>query len=70
MRASRRDTLRLTIAILLAGVVVGVVGAAFTGMLGQMGELRLAMGDFALDHAIPGWLAAAAWRTSICSPSN
>ena len=57
--ADRGGTLRLTIATLLAGVLVGVLGALFIGALGQMDGARLAVVDFAHSHSFPGWLAAA-----------
>jgi H+/Cl- antiporter ClcA len=58
MMADRWDTLRLTIATLLAGVVVGVLGALFIGTLGRMDGVRLALVDFTAGQSFPGWLAA------------
>jgi CIC family chloride channel protein len=57
MMADRWDTLRLTIATLLAGVVVGVLGALFIGTLGRMDGVRLALVDFTAGQSFPGWLA-------------
>jgi CIC family chloride channel protein len=50
--------LRLTISTLLAGALIGVLGALFIGTLGRMDGVRLAVVDFALGHSFPGWLAA------------
>lgn len=58
MMADRRGTFRLTVATLLAGVVIGVLGALFIGTLGRMDGLRLALVDFTLGQSFPGWLAA------------
>jgi CIC family chloride channel protein len=53
----KSDSLRLAIAILLAGVLVGVVGALFIGALGWVDDARLALQDAALSRSFPGWLA-------------
>ncbi|MGB5735869.1 MAG: hypothetical protein WBM40_15645, partial [Thiohalocapsa sp.] len=52
------DSLRLTLATLLAGVLIGVIGGLFILALGSIDEARLALIDVTREHAVPDGLAA------------
>ena len=55
---TQSDTLRLTLATLLAGVLIGVIGGLFSLTLGWMDAARLTVIDLAEAHALPDWLSA------------
>jgi hypothetical protein len=46
-------SLRLTLATLLAGVLIGVIGGLFILALGSIDEARLALIDVTRAHAVP-----------------
>ena len=55
--SDKSNSLRLAIATLLAGVLVGAVGGLFIGALGWVDDARLALHDAAMSRSFPGWLA-------------
>lgn len=58
MKNKRLDALRNAFAIVLAGVLIGVVGGLFLNTLQMADDGRLAFIDMVARHSIPGWLAA------------
>jgi CIC family chloride channel protein len=52
------DRLRLTLATLLAGVLIGVIGGLFMLALGSIDEARLALVELTRERAVPDWLSA------------
>ena len=52
------DSLRLIVATLLAGVLIGVIGGCFSAALGWIDGARLSVIDLARERALPDWLAA------------
>ena len=55
---TQSDTLRLTVATLLAGLLIGVIGGLFSLTLGWIDGARLNVIDLAYARALPDWLAA------------
>jgi CIC family chloride channel protein len=58
MMRAQSDTLRLTVATLLAGVLIGVIGGLFSLTLGWIDGARLNVINLSRAHALPDWLAA------------
>ncbi len=58
MMRNESDTLRIIIATLLAGVLIGVMGGLFLYTLHLAGDARVLLIAAAVQHSIPGWLVA------------
>ncbi len=59
MMGDRLNALRNAVATVLAGALIGVMGALFLNVLRMADVARVALIDAAVKHSVPGWLAAA-----------